>query len=62
MVGDHRDSKYTLLDFPGANLTEASGINDDDQVVGDYRDSSGFHGFFGMLAFFSQSMCRSPGL
>jgi hypothetical protein len=39
--------KYTLLDFPGAILTEASGINDDGQVVGDYRDSGGiFHGFF----------------
>jgi probable HAF family extracellular repeat protein len=38
---------YTLLDFPRANLTEAIGINDDGQVVGDYRDSSGrFHGFF----------------
>ena len=37
---------YTLLDFPGANLTEATGINDDGQVVGDYRDSDGrFHGF-----------------
>jgi probable HAF family extracellular repeat protein len=47
MVGDHRDGKYTLLDFPGATLTEATGINDDGQVVGDYRDSSGrFHGFF----------------
>src|SRR5262245_3506544 len=39
--------KYTLLDFPDANLTEATGINNDGQVVGDYRDSSGkFHGFF----------------
>jgi probable HAF family extracellular repeat protein len=36
-----------LLDFPRANLTEAVGINDDGQVVGDYRDASGrFHGFF----------------
>ena len=42
-----KKGKYTLLDFPGANLTEAIGINDDGQVVGDYRDSSGkFHGFF----------------
>ena len=36
-----KKGKYTLLDFPGANLTEAVGINDDGQVVGDYRDSSG---------------------
>ena len=42
-----KKGKYTLLDFPRANLTEASGINDDGQVVGDYRDSGGrFHGFF----------------
>src|SRR5262249_53967347 len=42
-----KKGKVTLLDFPRANLTEAAGINDDGQVVGDYRDSSGvFHGFF----------------
>jgi uncharacterized membrane protein len=36
-----------LLDFPGAVLTEASGINDFNQIVGDYRDALGrFHGFF----------------
>jgi uncharacterized membrane protein len=47
--GFFRDKKglYTLLDFPRAMLTEAIGINDDGQVVGDYRDSAGrFHGFF----------------
>jgi probable HAF family extracellular repeat protein len=47
--GFFRDKKgeYTLLDFPRAILTEAIGINDDGQVVGDYRDSAGrFHGFF----------------
>jgi probable HAF family extracellular repeat protein len=37
---------YTMLDFPGAILTEAVGINDEGDVVGDYRDSAGtFHGF-----------------
>jgi probable HAF family extracellular repeat protein len=42
-----KKGQYTLLDFPRANLTEAVGINDDGQVVGDYRDSAGrFHGFF----------------
>jgi len=42
-----KKGKYTLLDFPSALLTEAVGINDDGQVVGDYRDSAGrFHGFF----------------
>ena len=43
----NKKGTYTLLDFPRANLTEAVGINDDGQVVGDYRDSAGrFHGFF----------------
>jgi len=43
----NKKGRYTLLDFPGSTLTEATGINDDGQVVGDYRDSSGrFHGFF----------------
>jgi probable HAF family extracellular repeat protein len=43
----NKKGKVNLLDFPGATLTEATGINDDGQVVGDYRDSSGrFHGFF----------------
>lgn len=42
-----KNGEYTLLDFPGATLTEAVGINDDDDIVGDYRDSAGtFHGFF----------------
>ncbi len=42
-----RTGKCTILDFPGANLTEAVGVNDDGQVVGDYRDANGvFHGFF----------------
>jgi len=43
----NKKGKLTVLDFPRANLTEAVGINDDGQVVGDYRDSGGkFHGFF----------------
>ena len=34
------------LSAPGADLTEATGINDLDQVVGDYRDANGrFHSF-----------------
>ena len=42
----NKKGKLTVLDFPRANLTEAVGINDDGQVVGDYRDSGGrFHGF-----------------
>jgi len=52
-----RKGKTTLLDFPGGTLTEAVGINDDGQVVGDYRDSAGkFHGFFWMRACFSRLM------
>jgi probable HAF family extracellular repeat protein len=42
-----RRGNCTILDFPGANLTEAIGVNDDGQVVGDYSDANGiFHGFF----------------
>ena len=42
-----RTGKCTILDFPGANLTEAVGLNDGGQVVGDYRDANTgiFHGF-----------------
>ena len=49
LSGFLRDKKgrCTILDFPGANLTEATGVNDDGQVVGNYRDAAGkFHGFF----------------
>jgi hypothetical protein len=49
LSGFFRDKRgrCTILDFPGANLTEATGLNDDGQVVGNYRDSAGkFHGFF----------------
>jgi probable HAF family extracellular repeat protein len=43
----NKQGKYTLLDFPGATLTEATGLNDNGHAVGDYRDSNGkFHGFF----------------
>ena len=41
------NGKVVLLDVPGATLTEATGINDFNQIVGDYRDAQGqFHGFF----------------
>jgi uncharacterized membrane protein len=39
-------SGFTTLDVPGATLTEAIGINDRTQIVGDYRDQQGqFHSF-----------------
>jgi len=34
----------TILNFPGADSTIATGI-DADNIVGEYRDSSGLHGF-----------------
>jgi uncharacterized membrane protein len=42
-----RTGQCTIIDFPGANLTEAAGVNDGGQVVGDYRDANTgiFHGF-----------------
>ena len=36
---------FTILDVPGASLTEAIGINNAGQVVGVLGDSSGQHGF-----------------
>jgi len=43
----NKKGRCLILDFPGANLTEATSVNDDGQVVGDYRDAAGkFHGFF----------------
>lgn len=40
------DGEYMLLSVPGATLTEAAGLNDAAEIVGDYRDSAGkFHGF-----------------
>jgi probable HAF family extracellular repeat protein len=47
--GFFRDKKgvFTTLDVPHSDLTEAVGLNDRGQVVGDYRDASTgvFHGF-----------------
>jgi len=41
-----KKGKCTILDFPEATLTEATGVNERGQVVGDYRDAAGrFHGF-----------------
>jgi hypothetical protein len=41
-----RKGRCTILEFPGARLTEASGVNDAGIVVGDYADAAGqFHGF-----------------
>jgi probable HAF family extracellular repeat protein len=37
--------KTTLLDFPGADLTEAIGLNSIGDVVGDYRSGGVFRGF-----------------
>jgi hypothetical protein len=48
LVAAHAASyTFTPLDVPfsGATDTEAFGINDQGQIVGDYLDSSGGHGF-----------------
>src|SRR5437870_5520124 len=40
------DFNFTSIDFPGATLTRATGINAQGQIVGRYTDSTGtFHGF-----------------
>jgi probable HAF family extracellular repeat protein len=37
---------FTTIDVPGANgITAASGINDNGQIVGYFRDALAFHGF-----------------
>jgi len=41
-----KKGRCTILNFPGARLTEATGLNDDGIVVGHYADAAGdFHGF-----------------
>jgi uncharacterized membrane protein len=37
--------KFTTIDYPGAWETYAHGINDNEQIVGDYYDFTGAHGF-----------------
>jgi probable HAF family extracellular repeat protein len=62
--GFYRDKRgrCTLLDFPSAKLTEAVGINDDGQVVGDYQDAAGnFHGFFWDAGLFLTIDVTFPG-
>lgn len=41
----HRGTEFLTLHVSGSNLTEAVGLNDHDEVVGDYRDAQGFHAF-----------------
>lgn len=36
---------YTQIDYPGANMTEATGINNAGDITGLYEDSAGGHGF-----------------
>jgi|SRR5882672_8574178 len=40
-----QDGNFTLIAFPGASSTECLGINNLGQIVGNYRDSTGGHGF-----------------
>jgi hypothetical protein len=54
-TGFVRDAQgvVTLLSLPGAQLTEAIGLNDATQVVGDFRDAQGhFHAFFWQAGLF----------
>ena len=41
-VGAYR---FTTLDPPGAVTSAASGINEQLDIVGDYQDASGSHGY-----------------
>ena len=63
--GFFRDKKgvFTTLDVPGSDLTEAVGLNDRGQVVGDYRDAGSgvFHGFVWDAGVFSTIDVPFPG-
>jgi probable HAF family extracellular repeat protein len=50
---------YTTLDVPGSTATEALGINDAGQIVGDYLAGGGQHGF--LLSGGSYTMLDVPG-
>ena len=42
----HRDGQVTVLSVTGARMTQALGINDDNEIVGVYTDAGGvLHGF-----------------
>ncbi len=36
---------FTKIDVPGSTYTEPTGINDAGQIVGDFNDNTGFHGY-----------------
>jgi uncharacterized membrane protein len=36
---------FTTLDVPGAQSTQAFGISNNDQIVGQFLDATGYHGF-----------------
>ena len=44
-VAADSDPKFTTIDYPGATQTIAYGINPAGDVVGEYRDTLGQHGF-----------------
>jgi probable HAF family extracellular repeat protein len=41
----YRGGTFTTIDVPGAFSTDADGINNAGQIVGNYRDAAGTHGF-----------------
>jgi probable HAF family extracellular repeat protein len=46
MVGWATSFSYTVIDYPNALTTGATGINDIGQIVGDYQDDNdNYHGF-----------------
>jgi len=52
---------FTDVNYPGASLTVASGINDSGQIVGYYSDTSGVgHGFLLSAGTYTTIDCPSP--
>jgi len=51
---------FTMIDVPGANFTRAHGINNSGQIVGEYQDTFGTHGY--LLSGGSLSTVNFPGV
>src|SRR5260370_14889717 len=43
--GFAHDHGFTTIDVPGASFTEAFGINPEGNIVGQYSNTTGIHGF-----------------
>lgn len=54
--------KFTAVDIKGATMTQASGINDNEEVCGFFVQGGVSHGFFGKLGYFQSVDVRLNGV